>query len=260
MAALVCGAALTMLGAVSGDAAASPAVTGTASSVSSTEAQLNGSIDPGGLDAFWLFQYGTSTSYGHTTAAVGPLTGTAPVAVATLIKGLQPSTTYHYRLVAVVGQGGTSGDAQGYTGVDGSFTTLSSGSSSSNPGTSNSPTTNTGAGSGHARATLASRTLTVTGGSASLSWSCAGSRGDVCKGKASLSTQHRVRGKLQRVSCGSGAFDIVTGTRRTMHPALGKSCLALVRSARGHRLKVSLHATFSAGTGPASASVTLALR
>ena len=239
-----------MVGAGVGDASAPPAQTGVATYVKSTLAQLNGTIQPDGLDAFWAFQYGTSpTGYGNTTPTIGPLTGTAPVSVATLIRDLQPGTTYHFRLVAVRGQAGISGEAQGYAGNDESFTTQSAGSSSSKAaGTS-----------AHARASLRSHTLAVRHGVAVMAWGCAGTRGAECRGKVSLTARGKVAGKLETVSCGGGRFSVAAGKRGTVRATLGARCLALVQSAPHHRLGASLKSAFSAGTGPAHLGVTLVL-
>src|SRR5439155_18120121 len=44
------------------------AITNPATNVASSSATLNGSVDPHGLTTTVSFQYGTTTSYGHTTA------------------------------------------------------------------------------------------------------------------------------------------------------------------------------------------------
>ena len=44
------------------------AVTGSATSVTTTTATLNGTVDPNGRATTWYFEYGTSTSYGSKTA------------------------------------------------------------------------------------------------------------------------------------------------------------------------------------------------
>ena len=127
VAAIVCGSAMMALAGV-GDAADAPAVTGQASSVTDTSVTLNGTIYAGGIDTFWAFQYGTSTSYGQNTSPVGPLTSTTGNSVSTVITGLQPGTTYHFRLIAVQGEAGTSGESNGFTGNDENLTTGGSGS------------------------------------------------------------------------------------------------------------------------------------
>ena len=45
------------------------AVTGGASSITSTSATLNGTVNPNGRSTTWYFEYGTSTSYGTKTPA-----------------------------------------------------------------------------------------------------------------------------------------------------------------------------------------------
>jgi phosphodiesterase/alkaline phosphatase D-like protein len=63
---------------------------------------LTGELLPGGLDTHYYFEWGTGTSYGHSTP-VPPGTdagsGTSTVAADTRVEGLVPNTLYHYRLV-----------------------------------------------------------------------------------------------------------------------------------------------------------------
>ena len=100
-----------------------------AASVSRTTATLGGSIDPlGELEVRYSFEYGTTQSYGASTPS-GTIGGPpSPCGIACEIKGphevsaslsgLQPGTTYHYRLVA------SSGWEVGY-GQDATFTMAS---------------------------------------------------------------------------------------------------------------------------------------
>jgi hypothetical protein len=102
-----------------------PAVaTEAASAVTRTSAALYASVDPNnaGVGACY-FEYGTTASYGESVecgfvSGIGafPPSSAAAVPVFARIYGLQPSTTYHVRIVAV-GEGGT-GD-----GADQTFTT-----------------------------------------------------------------------------------------------------------------------------------------
>ena len=55
---------------------------------------------PNGLDTSYYWQYGTSTAYGQQTPAKDVGSGTDVVSTSTVISRLQPSTSYHYRLVA----------------------------------------------------------------------------------------------------------------------------------------------------------------
>jgi hypothetical protein len=91
------------------------AVTGPASGVAVSEATISGTIDPQGKETSYRFEYGTDTGYG--TQAFGtvlPEQGVQTVALS--LRGLDPGTTYHYRLV-VSNPGGTS------EGADQTFTT-----------------------------------------------------------------------------------------------------------------------------------------
>ena len=76
------------------------AITNPATNVASSSATLNGSVDPHGLTTTVHFQYGTTTSYGHTTANQTK-TGNAYQNVAANISGLSAGTTYHFRIVAI---------------------------------------------------------------------------------------------------------------------------------------------------------------
>jgi hypothetical protein len=91
--------------------------TGAAESVSYGTATLAGSIDPHGSDTSYYFQYGPTRAYGAQTAIADAGAGTSAVRVTVPVGGLQPLTTYHFRLVAVNATGAA-------TGGDRAFTTL----------------------------------------------------------------------------------------------------------------------------------------
>ncbi len=86
--------------------------------VASTSVTLQAQVNPGGGEATYHFEYGTSTSYGtripSSDAEVG--SGSEGVGVSLEAQGLQPSTTYHYRAVATNPLGPVDG-------ADGTFTT-----------------------------------------------------------------------------------------------------------------------------------------
>jgi N-acetylneuraminic acid mutarotase len=92
-------------------------ITNPASYIASFSARLNGSVDPHGLTTTVYFQYGTTTSYGLTTA-IQSKTGNTYQNVSAPIGGLTASTTYHFRIVATNGAGTRYGS-------DSTFTTLS---------------------------------------------------------------------------------------------------------------------------------------
>jgi hypothetical protein len=88
------------------EAALPTASTGRATSVTTTTATLNGSVNPNNLATIWHFQYGTTRSYGAQTPNQGPTAAEKRnIAVAAPVAGLAPGTTYHYRLVAVNSSG-----------------------------------------------------------------------------------------------------------------------------------------------------------
>jgi uncharacterized delta-60 repeat protein len=101
----------------SGPSTAAPTVTtGGASGVGETSALVSGAVNPGGLQTSYRFEYGISQQYGRSSASGMLGAGTASVGVSAQLTGLQPGTTYHYRLVASNGDGTVDG-------ADGTFKT-----------------------------------------------------------------------------------------------------------------------------------------
>ncbi len=70
-----------------------------ATEVLSTSAKLNGSVNPEGAETTYEFEYGKTTSYGSKSAS-GKVSGAGAQKVARPATGLEPETTYHYRIVA----------------------------------------------------------------------------------------------------------------------------------------------------------------
>jgi uncharacterized repeat protein (TIGR03803 family) len=91
--------------------------TNPATLIASFSATLNGSVNPGGLPTTVYFEYGTTTSYGHTTASHS-YNGSTTQSVSASISGLSASTTYHFRIVSTNSAGTRHGS-------DRTFTTLS---------------------------------------------------------------------------------------------------------------------------------------
>jgi alpha-tubulin suppressor-like RCC1 family protein len=89
----------------------------TSASATDTAATLGGLVMPNGQITTVHFEYGLTAAFGNTAgAALADPSALTPQAVSTLITGLTPGTTYHYRLVATSVVGTT-------TSVDGAFTT-----------------------------------------------------------------------------------------------------------------------------------------
>jgi hypothetical protein len=76
------------------------ATTGAAQAIGQTSATVTGTVDPQGMATTYHFEYGTSTSYGLTTADQAAGSGTGAVDVQAALTGLTSDTTYHYRVVA----------------------------------------------------------------------------------------------------------------------------------------------------------------
>jgi phosphodiesterase/alkaline phosphatase D-like protein len=76
------------------------ATTTTADGFTPTSVTLAGEVDPDGLATSYYFQYGGTSSYGHQTPPAPAGQGTTPAPYSTLLEGLEPGRTYHYRIVA----------------------------------------------------------------------------------------------------------------------------------------------------------------
>jgi len=85
------------------------ATTNAASGVGQTSATLKGTVNPNGTSTSVYFQYGTTTSYGSTTASQAIGSGTTSVTVSQAVSGLICNTVYHFRAVATNGSGTTRG-------------------------------------------------------------------------------------------------------------------------------------------------------
>ncbi len=91
------------------------ATTNAASGVQPTQATLNGTVNPRGTDAHYYFKYGTTTGYGSLTASTDAGSGTSSVPESATVTGLEPGTTYHYRIVATSAGGTVEGSDQMFT-------------------------------------------------------------------------------------------------------------------------------------------------
>jgi hypothetical protein len=93
-----------------------------ASSLKARSATLNGTVDPDEAGAATCrFEWGTSTEFGRVAPCEpeGVADGNSPVPVHAALSGLEPDTTYHYRLQA----GNANGTNPGEASQDGEFTT-----------------------------------------------------------------------------------------------------------------------------------------
>ncbi|MCW2993517.1 MAG: hypothetical protein JWQ18_1012 [Conexibacter sp.] len=103
-------------------APAPPVVDGSpafASAITPTGARIHGTVNPTNSPTTFHVDYGTSIAYGSTAPQPDGDAGSATTdtAVATTLTGLEPSTTYHFRISADNGTGGAQ------VGADQTFTT-----------------------------------------------------------------------------------------------------------------------------------------
>ena len=87
------------------------------SKVTSTEATLEAELNPHGLASTYHFEYGLDTSYGTDFPVPDGSAGSggADVGRSALVQGLQPLTTYHFRVVAANALGGVVGPDRSFT-------------------------------------------------------------------------------------------------------------------------------------------------
>jgi phosphodiesterase/alkaline phosphatase D-like protein len=80
-----------------------------------TTATLNATVTPNGAATSVHFEYGTTTSFGSTTASQSIGSGNSPVSVSANLTGLSAGTLYYYRAVATNSVGSTFGNTLTFT-------------------------------------------------------------------------------------------------------------------------------------------------
>jgi hypothetical protein len=82
-------------------AAGKPIVTASAvSNKTLNTATANGTVNPNGAATTYKIEYGKTALYGSSTTVTSAGNGTSAVAVSAIMPGLEPMTTYHYRISA----------------------------------------------------------------------------------------------------------------------------------------------------------------
>ena len=92
-------------------------VTLPATQITSSNATLNGTVNPVGLATTIWFEWGATTGYGNTTRSPNPRSGYSNISISDTLAGLLPGITYHFRAVA-------NSFAGKFYGPDLTFTTL----------------------------------------------------------------------------------------------------------------------------------------
>jgi hypothetical protein len=87
-------------------------ITGPPSQVGTSTATVTGTVDPEGAPTTWVFQYGLSASDGYETFGQTLAAVNSTLTVSAQLVGIEPGTTFHYRLVAYHGSVATAGADQ----------------------------------------------------------------------------------------------------------------------------------------------------
>jgi hypothetical protein len=203
-----------------------------ATSITTTSATVEGTVDTAGAATLYQFQYGRTASYGSTTIARVIPSGRGTVSVSAKVTGLLPARRYHFRLVAQAGPGTQYYPLVINFSADRSFVTQTG------------------------KLTLPSR-LTVRHGLATAGLTCVSNL--TCKGtaKLTLATGHGKHRHL--ITLAKTSFKVRAHRHATITLRLSGKAISLLTSARHHRLGATLLATTSTGQSPASRHVTLIL-
>jgi hypothetical protein len=80
-----------------------------------SSATLHGYVNPHGQPTNYVFEYGKTRSYGSQTPLSVAGSGTSTVTVTQTVTGLQPLSTYHYRILATSATGAAVGGDRTFT-------------------------------------------------------------------------------------------------------------------------------------------------
>jgi hypothetical protein len=103
--------------------------TGSATAVGETQATLNATVNPDGQTTTYVFEWGTSSTYGQTTAELPAGEDHSGHLESATLTGLSASTVYHFRLVAKNASGTVTGGDEVFPTASPSATTTTSGGS-----------------------------------------------------------------------------------------------------------------------------------
>lgn len=84
--------------------------TSAATALAAEQATLNGTVNANNATTTVTFEYGTTDALGNTINISGDVTGTSDTPIEYTLTGLEPSTTYYYRIVGVNSAGTANGD------------------------------------------------------------------------------------------------------------------------------------------------------
>ncbi len=95
-------------------AATQTATTGAATAVAGSAATLNAVVNPEGNSVQYAFEWGPTSSYGEETTLTS-VSGTSNQAVTAALSGLQPGTSYHFRVITLSSAGTVTGSDKSFT-------------------------------------------------------------------------------------------------------------------------------------------------
>ncbi len=195
-----------------------PAVTtGAASAITTSGANVAGSVNPNGSPTTYQFQFGTSTAYGQSTPITSAGSSTSAGNVSAALTGLQAGMTYHYRLVATNAIATTDGP-------DATFKTAS-------PPPPPPPPVKT---------KLTVGKVKVKRNAATVPLSCTGAAKAICKG--TITGTIRVKRRHRRVTetVASAKFSIKAGAKKTIKVTLNRKGRHALAGSASHKLRVTL--------------------
>ena len=190
--------------------------TGPASEVTDRSATLTGTLAPNGVPTEYHFEYGPTAAYGDTTPSVSAGAGPGAVSAAASLAGLNPFTTYHFRLVASNTAGVTKGP-------DATFTTSPEPAPPAAPAPGAPAFTPAPAFAG---VRLVSTTLSFDGRFLTLKLTCPAATAGRCAGITKVTARRRGR---PAAALGQARFSIAAGRRGTVKlrvSATGRRLLA----------------------------------
>ncbi len=203
------------------------ATTGPASAVTDQTGTLTGTVNPKGAPTSYHFEYGPTTAYGSSTAESDAGSVLTDVAASASIAGLEPGTTYHYRVVASNAAGVVYGGDQSFTAVPAATGTQPPGS--------------------FAGVKLISSRLLLRRGFIVVKLSCPAGTAGKCAGNTKLSARRRAAGSraARTVKLGRAGFSIAAGGQAKVKVRVsraGRRLFAHTRRLRG-RAATAAHDT-----------------
>jgi hypothetical protein len=167
--------------------------------ITDSYALISGTLNPGGQQAVYWFEWGRTTNYGSGTPITPAGNGTADVPVDYSLDTLKPNTTYHYRLIV------KPANADNIIGADQTFTTAPA-----------------------LAVSYVGKAIKVAGGKALVGLKAVGPADSTAKGVLKLTT--KVGSQVRSV--GVANYTLTPGETKTIQVALNKAGRDAVRASK----------------------------